>query len=285
MLFRSFIALISPPATDTQTVCLNSPIDTVILSIGTNSIPPVVTGLPPGVTYSFDGYRLRISGAPSALGTFNYSVSISGCAPKTFYGQITSQGQSLALTSNTNSNNQSVCIGSPIVNIIYNTGGNVNPNAVSITGLPPGVTYTVGSGAITINGTPTQTGVYNYVLTVTGGICSSTNTTVTASGTITIINIPTITIMTDYCTVPGKVKLQAVPSPAGNYTFYWNNGATTDTTTVDLVGSYTVTISNSNGCRASASISVSQELVVNGNFSQGNTGFTSPLLEIGRAHV
>ena len=273
-----FITLVSPASTDTQTVCLNAPIDTVMLTLGMDSLSPVVTGLPPGVTYTFDGYTVKIFGAPTVLGVFNYSVSIAGCAPKIFYGQITSQGQSLVLTSTANNNIQTVCIGSPLINIVYSTGGNISASAVSITGLPAGVTYAVVSGIITISGVPTLTGTYNYTVTVTGGICSTTNTTVTATGTISIINIPTILILSDYCTYPGRVKLTAVPTPAGNYTYYWNNGSTADTTIVDLVGTYTITINNGNGCGASNSISVSTELVVNGNFDQGNVGFTSPAL-------
>ncbi len=272
-----FISLVSSAATDTQTVCLNTPIDTVVLNIGADSISPVVSGLPPGVNYTFNGYKLTISGSPTSLGVFNYSVSISGCVAKSFNGQITSQGQSLVLTSNTNSNNQSVCIGSPIINIVYNASGNINSNAVSITGLPNGVSFIVSSGMITISGTPTLTGNFNYTLTVTGGICSTSSTTVTTTGTINIINIPTISVLSDYCSQPGRVKLKALPSPAGTYSYYWNNGATTDTTTVDLVGSYTVTATNINGCRATATIAVSTELVQNGNFDLGNTGFiTTP---------
>jgi hypothetical protein len=163
-----------------------------------------------------------------------------------------------------------------MVNIVYSTGGNIGASAVSVTGLPAGVTYTVVSGIITISGIPTLTGTFNYTVTVTGGICSTTNTTVTATGTISIINIPTILILSDYCTYPGRVKLKAVPTPAGAYTYYWNNGSTADTTIVDLVGTYTITINNGSGCGASNSISVSTELVVNGNFDQGNVGFTSP---------
>ncbi len=272
-----FISLVSPASTDTQTVCLNLPIAPVNLAIGLDSLPPVVTGLPPGVTHSFDGYNLTISGAPTTLGTFNYSVSISGCAPKTFNGQIISQGQTLVLTSAPSSNAQTVCTGNAINNIVYNAGGNISPSAVTITGLPTGITYSVASGIVTISGTSTQIGTFNYTLSVTGGICSSTTTTTTATGTITLTALPILNIISDYCTLPGRVKLKAVPNPAGNYTYYWNNGALTDTITVDLVGNYTVTATNNTGCRVSKTISVSTELVTNWNFDQGNTGFvTSP---------
>lgn len=272
-----FISLISSPVTDTQTVCLNTPIDTVVLNIGADSILPVVNGLPPGVNYTFDGYKLTISGSPTSLGTYNYSVTISGCIPRTFYGQIISRGQSLVLTSSPNTNNQSVCLGNTISNIVYNTGGNINSSNISVTGLPPGITYLLNSGTITISGSSNQLGTYNYTVSITGSVCSGQSSTLTASGTISIINTPTIIITTDYCSQPGKVKLKAIPTPSGAYTYYWNNGATTDTTSVDLVGNYTVTITNTNGCRTSKNISVSNELVENGNFNLGNTGFiTSP---------
>ena len=275
--FGPFISLVSPASTDTQIVCLNSPIVPVNLAIGLDSLPPVVTGLPPGVTHNFDGYNLTISGAPTTLGTFNYIVSISGCVPKTFRGQIVSQGQTLVLTSAPGSNVQNVCTGNAITNIVYNAGVNISSSAVSVSGLPAGITYAVASGIVTISGTPTQIGTFNYTLSVTGGICSSTTTTTTATGTITATALPTLTIISDYCTLPGRVKLKAVPNPAGNYTYYWNNGALTDTTIVDLVGNYTVTATNNNGCRVSTTISVSSELVTNWNFNQGNTGFvTSP---------
>lgn len=272
-----FISLVSPASTDTQIVCLNSPIVPVNLAIGLDSLPPVVTGLPPGVTHSFDGYNLIISGAPTTLGTFNYSVSITGCVPKTFSGQIVSQGQTLVLTSAPGSNAQTVCTGNAINNIVYNAGGNISPSAVTVSGLPAGITYSVASGIVTFSGTPTQIGTFNYTLSVTGGICSSTTTTTTATGSITATALPILTIISDYCTLPGRVKLKAVPNPSGNYTYYWNNGALTDTITVDLVGNYTVTATNNTGCRVSKTISVSTELVTNWNFDQGNTGFvTSP---------
>jgi hypothetical protein len=42
-----------------------------------------------------------------------------------------------------------------------------------------------------------------------------------------------------------------------------------------LPGCYSVTVTNTYGCSATAYLSVSNELVVNGDFSLGNTGFTS----------
>src|SRR3569832_574064 len=49
------------------------------------------------------------------------------------------------------------------------------------TGLPSGVSASLGSNTITISGTPTQSGTFNYTVPLTGG-CGS----VSATGSITV---------------------------------------------------------------------------------------------------
>src|SRR5665647_1673390 len=82
------------------------------------------------------------------------------------------------------------------------------------------------------------------------------------------------TITADYC-ILGNGQVQLTSSSATTY--LWNTGATTRTTNVPGAGIYTVTVTGS-GCTASnntASVNVGFDQVVNGNFSAGNTGFTS----------
>ncbi|WP_299163337.1 hypothetical protein, partial [uncultured Tenacibaculum sp.] len=55
------------------------------------------------------------------------------------------------------------------------------------TGLPAGVTATWLNDVITISGTPTVSGVYNYNIPLTGG-CGSAN----ATGTITVMSNSTV---------------------------------------------------------------------------------------------
>jgi hypothetical protein len=76
----------------------------------------------------------------------------------------------------------------------------------------------------------------------------------------------------DYCTNPGKVILTAQPS--SGVTYLWNTGAKTQSITVDVVGNYSVKVTTG-GCSASASMQVGNELVINGDFTAGNTGFFS----------
>ncbi len=73
------------------------------------------------------------------------------------------------LTSGASSNNQSVCIGTPISNITYVMGGAYN---ATFSGLPDGVTGSYSNGNVTIKGSPTQEGTSSYTITPVGG-CES----------------------------------------------------------------------------------------------------------------
>jgi uncharacterized repeat protein (TIGR01451 family) len=111
------------------------------------------------------------------------------------------------------------------------------------------------------------THVYTATTTDANG-CQGTSNSVT----ITVNPKPEPTIEADYCAIRPKVLLSA----EGGYSSYvWNTGETGQSIEVDIAGTYTVTVEDAFGCPGSASIQVAEELVVNGNFSQGNVGFTS----------
>jgi len=144
---------------------------------------------------------------------------------------------------------------------------------------------------------PLNAGVsYTWTYTGTGASYSSTSNTVSVdfsasatSGTlsvsasnscgtssarsiaITVNDIPAASISPDYCTGTGFVKLSA----SAGTTYLWSTGQTSPFIQVDQAGEYSVNITNAAGCQASTSIQVAQELVINGNFEAGNSGFTT----------
>ncbi len=70
------ISLTSGLYSDGQSGCINSTIGTITYSVsGTSAI---VSGLPNGLTSSYNAGILSISGAPTVSGTFNYTVTPSG---------------------------------------------------------------------------------------------------------------------------------------------------------------------------------------------------------------
>lgn len=75
-------------------------------------------------------------------------------------------------------------------------------------------------------------------------------------------------ITAEYCTRVGYIRLTGNGGGAGA-TYLWNNGSTTNPIDINIAGQYNVTVTNLDGCSASASYDVSTELVVDGSF----TGF------------
>ena len=81
-------------------------------------------------------------------------------------------------------------------------------------------------------------------------------------------------IAADYCAIDGKIELTALGGAAGA-SYLWSTGETSQAIVVDEVNIYSVTITNPNGCSATGYLDVSNELVINGDFEAGNTGFGS----------
>jgi len=102
----------------------------------------------------------------------------------------------------------------------------------------------------------TAPGIYTYTLTVTTNGCSSD-----AGSTTVVINpLPGVTVSasgpTTFC-IGGSVTLTASPSGTGPFSYSWSNGATSQSITVGGAGSYSVTVTDANGCsKASDAVAV-----------------------------
>lgn len=92
----------------------------------------------------------------------------------------------ITLSSAVGTDNQTVSVGTTIIPITYTTTGSTG---ATVTGLPPGVSGSWSAGppdTFTIGGVPTQTGIFNYTVTMTGGCTGGVNT---ATGTITVNSV------------------------------------------------------------------------------------------------
>ena len=188
----SVVVIVTPDNTITLTSPTNSPtscINTLLPNItytSTGAANASFSGLPAGVTGNFNAGNISISGTPTVSGPFNYTVTLTGgCGTVTANGTITvTPDNTITLTSPTNS--PTSCINTLLPNITYTSTGATN---ASFSGLPAGVTGNFNAGNISISGTPTVSGPFNYTVTLTGG-CG----TVTANGTITVTPDNTITL-------------------------------------------------------------------------------------------
>ena len=113
---------------------------------------------------------------------------------------------------------------------------------------------------------PSVTTTYsvNYTNPATG--CSKS-----ASTTVVVNPAPVLSIQPNYCAVPGHVRLTA----SGGTTYTWSTGETTNPILTDIANTYGVSSTNAFGCTGSAFLPVSTELVTNGDFSAGNSGFSN----------
>lgn len=241
------ITLSSAANTDAQTVCQNSSISDITYST-TGATGATFSGLPAGVSGAFSSNVVTISGTPTAYGTFNYTITLTGgCGSVTTTGTLTvTATNSVTLSSASGTNSQTKCINTAITNITYTTTG---ATSISSTGLPTGVTATLSSNTITISGTPSISGTFNYTITLIGG-CGS----VTASGTITVnptVLTPTITTSPSTTICSGNTTT-LTSSSAGTGTYLWSSGETTQSITVSSAATYTVTVTNAGGCSATS---------------------------------
>jgi len=145
------------------------------------------------------------------------------------------------------------------------------PNATTyIWSVPAGWIITAGAGTTSITSTSGAAG-QNGNITVTAG--NSCGTSAAQTLAVTVIPVPVPVISANYCFGGGYIQLTANGGGTGD-TYLWNTGETTKAILVNIADQYTVTVTNAAGCSGYANYSVSTELVVNGNFSAGNTGFT-----------
>lgn len=187
------LSLVSALGTDGQTVCENTPISSIDYQFGGSATGANVTGLPIGVASSNAGSIASINGSPSASGSYSYTISTSGgaCPAVSLNGTITVDiGPSLTLVSPIGTDNQVVCEGTAILGIDYSVGGSATGAAA--TGLPLGTSASFAAGVLSITGTPTIAGTFNYSVTTTGGACAP----ITVNGVIQVDVLHTISLIT-----------------------------------------------------------------------------------------
>ena len=90
----------------------------------------------------------------------------------------------------TGTDNQSLCVNTPLTDIVYVVSGSAA--SAMVAGLPNGVNGVFSGGSLTISGTPSQSGTFNYTVTTTGTPVPCTEDTTT--GTITVNPAPNCAI-------------------------------------------------------------------------------------------
>jgi gliding motility-associated-like protein len=200
------LALTSAAATTTQSLCVNTAITNITYSVGGGGTGATVTGLPTGVTGTYAGGMVTISGTPSVTtgSPYNYTVTTTGtCIQHTLTGTITvrpiltptvSCGGS---TTTTTSFNWTSVTGA----ISYTLSYTINGGPATSGGTTAGTTYTVSSlapsDAVVLTVTPIGTGCF----AAAAGSCAASNCpaiTTTVPAPISVCNggaVPAVTFV------------------------------------------------------------------------------------------
>jgi hypothetical protein len=273
------IALSSAAGTNAQTRCISTAITNITYAT-TGATGASVTGLPAGVTGSWSANVFTISGTPTSSGTFNYNVNMTGgCTGgvNSIGGSIIVNSNTIALSSAAGTNSQTACINNAINNIAYTT---TRATGATVSGLPAGVTGSWLSNVFTISGTPTVSGTFNYIVTMTGGCpgvantatgsikVNSTNNTISlssAQGTNAqslCINTP-ITNISYSTTGASGATVTGLPS---GVTGSWSANVFTISGTPTVSGVFNYTVTMTGGCTSGAN-SASGVITANANNS------------------
>jgi hypothetical protein len=208
-------------ASTTPTLCINTALtDITHATTGVTGIG-TATGLPAGVTASFASNTITISGTPTASGTFNYTVpTTGGCGSVNATGTITVNALS---TVGAASSSPNVCPNVAMTNVTHSTTGATGIGTA--TGLPTGLSASWASNTITISGTPTQSGTFNYSIPLTGGCGSATGTIIIKPvGTNFAVTSHPSTTNQVYCVNATATTLSMTGNEVNTYQWYSFDG-------------------------------------------------------------
>ncbi|WP_264521971.1 MBG domain-containing protein [Flavobacterium sp. N1994] len=245
-------AMTAGAASSTPTLCISTALTAIThATTGATGIGSA-TGLPTGVSAAWATNTITISGTPTASGTFNYTIPVTGgCGTVNATGTIT---VTPAMTAGAASSTPTLCISTALTAITHTTSGATGIGTA--TGLPTGVTAAWATNTITISGTPTASGTFNYTIPVTGG-CGTVN----ATGTITVTpantagaasSTPTLCINTALTAIThvttGATGIGTATGLPAGVTAAWATNTITISGTPTNSGTFTYTIPLTGGC-------------------------------------
>lgn len=200
-----------------------------------------------GFYNNVDAASMTISNPPASFNNYRYRCEITGSC-----GAATSFSVTLTVNLNTVSAASlfpEVCLNTVLPSVTHNTTGSTGIGTPS--SLPSGVSATWSGSSITIDGTPTTSGTFNYSIPLTGG-CGTVN----ATGTIIVNPLPTVSISLNETSGTnandGSICIGDAVSltSSGGSTYAWSSGQLVQSINVSPVANttYTVTVTDGNGC-------------------------------------
>jgi gliding motility-associated-like protein len=254
----------------------NLPADTYVVTVTddagcTSSASFIVTSnqLVPGTntnitasTCDLSNGAIDLSVTPSGSYTFNWS---NGNTTEDL-SNILAGTYSVTVTSSTNGCIVIATVPVPNINQTFTITGNITPltscsspnGAIDISLSPTGTyTYAWSNGETTEDIANLTAGNYTVIVSA-GGSCTANETFSIANNT----NPPVPTASSTAATCGqsnGAIDLNVTPT--GTYTYLWSNGSSTEDLSVIPGGSYTVTVTSTDGCSNTTNVIVEDNII------------------------
>ncbi len=273
----------SAVGTNAQSRCVNTAITNITYLVGGSGTGANVSGLPAGVTGSYNGGTkvFTISGTPTVTGPFSYTVTTTGpCVNASLGGTITVN---------------------PLPAVFSVTGGGAYCSGgvgvpVGLSGSASGINYQLklgagnvgapvaGTGSAISFGNQTTAGTYTVVATNTVTTCTST---MSGSAVVSIHSLPLANAgANQVICAAGSTILGAFPPAsggAGSYTYVWTGSGLSSTSAANPVAtpasfpaSYSLVVSDANGCSSAASTATVSVGTATKNWIGDGTGGAGP---------
>ena len=245
------LTLDSPASTSSQSVCINDAITDIVYSPGGSATGIVLSSgsFPTGVTGSFASGVYTITGTPTQLGTFNYTVETVGCTTNLQLSGTITVNALPTLTSL--SSNSPICYGEDA--IFYFVGTANSTVSYTLNGGSTVLTVLLdasGNGSVTIAGATT-----NNLINLSNIAVGSCNSTLSNSETVVIQAQPnagtngTLTVCAG--TTPTNAELFAQLGGTPDTSGTWSNSG--------LVYTYTVAATAPCTVNATATVTVTEQ--------------------------
>ena len=229
-------------ASSTPTLCISTPLTAIThTTTGATGIG-TPTNLPAGVTAVWATNTITISGTPSASGTFNYSIPLTGgCGAVNATGTITVNP--LPVTSNITGNATPPCSGTGVIYSVTLTPGSSYAWTV-----PSGATITAGATGPDNNQITVNFGTSNGNITVT----ETNSSSCTGATKTSVISLAGCGLSANFTAAPATVCIGATVTftntstgTSGSTQYEWNFGEGANPATANTIGPHNVTYSTS----------------------------------------
>ncbi|MES2701554.1 MAG: Ig-like domain-containing protein, partial [Bacteroidota bacterium] len=210
----------------------------------TGAIALTVSGGVATYSYNWSNGSTTANLTGATAGTYSVTVTDANGCTATASATITQPSSGLTASAATTSN--VMCNGGSNGTITLSTGGGVAP-----------YNYTWSNGATTQNLSGLSAGAYSVSVTDASGCSATASVTVTQPSS--ALNASAAITSNVSCNggANGAIAL-SVSGGTASYTYNWSNGATTQNLSGLAAGSYSVTVTDANGCSATASASITQ---------------------------